>query len=64
MRRGSGHQQQTGTAVDPASVRNEAEAAGFVLDGESAMLANKNDPHSIKAIAPGSLRFITVWARD
>jgi len=28
------------------------EAAGFVLDAESAMLANKADPHSIKVFDP------------
>ena len=34
--------------IDPASVREEVEAAGFVLDAESTMLANKDDTHSIK----------------
>lgn len=34
--------------IDPASVREEVEAAGFVLDAQSALLANKDDPHSIK----------------
>jgi predicted methyltransferase len=34
--------------IDPASVREEVEAAGFVLDAESAVLGNKEDPHSIK----------------
>ena len=38
--------------IDPASVREEVEAAGFVLDGESTMLANKDDPHSIKVFDP------------
>jgi len=33
--------------IDPASVREEVEAAGFVLEAESSMLANKDDPHSI-----------------
>jgi predicted methyltransferase len=28
------------------------EAAGFVLDAESAMLANKDDRHSIKVFDP------------
>jgi predicted methyltransferase len=28
------------------------EAAGFVLDAESTTLANKDDPHSIKAFDP------------
>jgi hypothetical protein len=30
----------------------DMEAAGFVLDAESAMLANKDDPHSIKVFDP------------
>jgi predicted methyltransferase len=34
--------------IDPASVREEVEAAGFVLEAESSMLANKDDPHSVK----------------
>ena len=34
--------------IDPASVRKEVEAAGFILTAESSMLANKNDPRSIK----------------
>ena len=38
--------------IDPASVREEVEAAGFVLDAESAMLASKADPHSIKVFDP------------
>jgi predicted methyltransferase len=38
--------------IDPASVREEVEAAGFVLDAESAMLANKDDPHAIKVFDP------------
>jgi predicted methyltransferase len=38
--------------IDPASVRDEVEAAGFVLDAESALLANKDDPHSIKVFDP------------
>ena len=38
--------------IDPASVREEVEAAGFELDAESAMLANKDDRHSIKAFDP------------
>jgi predicted methyltransferase len=35
--------------IESTSVREEVEAAGFVLDAESTMLANKDDPHSIKA---------------
>jgi len=38
--------------IDPASVREEVEAAGFVLDAESALLANKADPHSAKVFDP------------
>jgi predicted methyltransferase len=38
--------------IEPAFVRGEVEAAGFVLDAESAMLANKDDPHSIKVFDP------------
>jgi predicted methyltransferase len=38
--------------IDPASVREEVEAAGFVLDAESTLLANKDDPHSTKVFDP------------
>jgi predicted methyltransferase len=38
--------------IDPASVREEVEAAGFVLDAESTMLTNKDDPHSSKVFDP------------
>jgi len=38
--------------IDPASVREEVEAAGFVLDAESTMLANKDDLHAIKVFDP------------
>jgi predicted methyltransferase len=38
--------------IDPAAVRKEVEAAGFVLDAESTLLANKDDRHSIKAFDP------------
>ncbi len=34
--------------IDPASVREEVEAAGFLLDAESTVLANKDDPHAMK----------------
>lgn len=34
--------------IDPASVREEVEAAGFVLDAESTLLANEDDPHGVK----------------
>ena len=38
--------------IDPASVRQEVEAAGFVLDAESTVLANQDDPHAIKVFDP------------
>jgi predicted methyltransferase len=38
--------------IDPASVRAEVEAAGFVLDAESTLLAHKDDPHSVKVFDP------------
>ena len=38
--------------IDPASVRAEVEAAGFVLDAESTVLVKKDDPHSIKVFDP------------
>jgi predicted methyltransferase len=38
--------------IDPASVREEVEAAGFVLDAVSTMLANEDDQHSIKVFDP------------
>src|ERR1700754_480781 len=38
--------------IDPASVRKEVEAAGFVLDAESTIFANKNDTHAIKVFDP------------
>ncbi len=38
--------------IDPASVREEVEAAGFVLEAESTVLANKDDLHSIKVFDP------------
>jgi predicted methyltransferase len=33
--------------IDPAVVRQEVEAAGFRFDGESPILANPNDPHTV-----------------
>jgi len=33
--------------IDPAVVRQEAEAAGFRFDGESPILANPSDPHTV-----------------
>ncbi len=38
--------------IDPAFVREEVEAAGFVLDAQSAILANKDDPHALKVFDP------------
>ena len=38
--------------IDPASVREEVEAAGFLLDAESTLLANEDDPHAIKVFDP------------
>ncbi len=38
--------------IEPASVRAEVEAAGFVFKAESTMLANKDDPHTIKVFDP------------
>src|SRR6185369_9551644 len=38
--------------IDPASVREEVAAAGFVLAAESSMLGNKDDPHAIKVFDP------------
>ncbi|RYY10191.1 MAG: methyltransferase [Alphaproteobacteria bacterium] len=38
--------------IDPATVRDEVEAAGFVLDAQSTLLANPNDPHGTKVFDP------------
>ena len=38
--------------IEPASVRKDVEAAGFVLDAESSIVANKDDPHSISVFDP------------
>lgn len=38
--------------IDPAAVRAEVEAAGFILDAENTLLANKDDPHAIKVFDP------------
>jgi predicted methyltransferase len=40
--------------IEPASVREEVEAAGFVLDADSTILANKDDPHSTKVFDPSN----------
>jgi predicted methyltransferase len=34
--------------IEPSAVRQEVETAGFVLDAENTVLANKDDPHSSK----------------
>lgn len=38
--------------IDPAAVREEVEAAGFVLDAESSLLVNSDDPHTSKVFDP------------
>ena len=38
--------------IEPAVVRREVEAAGFVFDSESAILANPQDPHSAGPFDP------------
>jgi predicted methyltransferase len=38
--------------IDPAIVRKEVEAAGFVFDGETDVLRNPNDPHDVKVFDP------------
>jgi len=38
--------------IESVSVREEVEAAGFVLDAESTLLADKDDTHSIKVFDP------------
>lgn len=38
--------------IEPATVREEVEAAGFALDAESTVLANNDDPHSSKVFDP------------
>jgi predicted methyltransferase len=38
--------------IEPAFARAEVEAAGFVLDAESTMLANTDDAHAIKVFDP------------
>lgn len=38
--------------IDPASVVEEVQAAGFVLDAQSDLLANKEDPHATKVFDP------------
>jgi predicted methyltransferase len=38
--------------IEPSTVRREAEAAGFKFDGESALLANPADPHTLGPFDP------------
>lgn len=38
--------------IEPEYVRAEVEAAGFVLDAESSVLAKNADPHSVKVFDP------------
>ena len=38
--------------IEPAAVRGEVETAGFVLDAESSVLANRDDPHSVRVFDP------------
>jgi predicted methyltransferase len=38
--------------IDPASVREEVEAAGFLLNAESTLLANGTDARTIKVFDP------------
>jgi predicted methyltransferase len=46
------HDAQSLHRIDPAAVRAEVEAAGFVLDAESTLLAKKDDTHAIKVFDP------------
>ncbi|HEY8003521.1 MAG TPA: methyltransferase [Phenylobacterium sp.] len=38
--------------IDPAQIRHEVEAAGFVFEGESALLRNPADDHRLKVFDP------------
>ena len=38
--------------IDEAAVKSEVEAAGFVLDGESTILANPADDHKLMVFNP------------
>lgn len=38
--------------IEPATVREEVVAAGFVLDAQSDVVANTDDPHSVKVFDP------------
>jgi len=38
--------------IEPAPVREEVEAAGFVLEVESTIVANQTDPRLVKVFEP------------
>jgi predicted methyltransferase len=38
--------------IEPSTVRREVEAAGFLFDGESSLLANPADPHTVGVFDP------------
>jgi predicted methyltransferase len=38
--------------IEPSTVRREVEAAGFLFDGESSILANPADPHTVGVFDP------------
>jgi predicted methyltransferase len=42
---------ETQHRIDPATVRREVEAAGFVFDSESEVLANPADPRTINSLS-------------
>ncbi|HEY1889769.1 MAG TPA: hypothetical protein VGG63_05145 [Steroidobacteraceae bacterium] len=48
---GTGHAEPL-HRIEPAAVRAEVEAAGFVLDAESKLRANRDDPHSLNVFDP------------
>jgi predicted methyltransferase len=48
---GTGHAESL-HRIEPAVVCEEVEAAGFVLDSESTVLANQDYPHTIKVFDP------------
>jgi predicted methyltransferase len=43
---------QTLHRIDPATIRSELQAAGFVLEGESDILRNPGDDHSLRVFDP------------
>ncbi|ESZ49805.1 MULTISPECIES: class I SAM-dependent methyltransferase [unclassified Mesorhizobium] len=51
---GSGTSDLSRCIGSTAFVREEVEAAGFVLDAESTVLVNNDDPHSIKVFDPAT----------